>query len=485
MSSAQRAAWAASLLLAACGTADPVVVDHGFDMPERWAAQNDEGQAAASQATLGAWWTEFDDPALTAAVIEGLAHNHDLQATAARLEAAAAQAVIAGADLLPSASAGFNGVRNRVNFIGLPIPGATGGVFSNTINTFGVSLDLSWELDLWGRVRSGRAAALADWEAAAGDFAAARLSLVGQLTKAWFASLEAEQQVELADATVASFASTRDDVRDFYESGTREALDLRLAELNVASAQANRAARGEQLARARRQLEILLGRYPKGLVRPAGAFPSPTQTVPAGVPSEILRRRPDLRAAERRLAAAGARVDEAVAALYPRLSLTASGGTSSNELEDVLDTDFRVWSLAGNLLAPLFEGGRLRANVDRTDAQMREAAATYSAAVLRALSEVEIALAVERDLARQVETQSHAAEHAEEAAALARERYERGLVDFLFVADTQRQALQQQSLLITAQRQAVDARIDLYLALGGGFEQAPAAETTQPETERP
>jgi len=426
-------------------------------------------EPGAEGATLDRWWTGFGDPALTAAIVEGLAHNYDLQAAVARLDAAAAQATIAGADLVPTVSGGLSGARNRVNFIGLPIPGAAGGVLSSTTSSYGVSLDLSWELDLWGRVRSGHSAALADFEASAADLAAARLSLVGQVSKAWFATVEAREQLDLAVATVESYTATLADVEQLYARGTRDAFDVRLARLNLASAEANRDARREQQERARRQLELLLGRYPAGAMAPGRAFPDTYAAVPAGIPSAVLRRRPDLRAAERRLAASGARVDEAVAALFPRLSLTASGGTSSDSLADVLDTDLRVWSLAGNLLAPLFEGGRLRAAVQLSEAQLREATADYSGAVLRALSEVETSLAVERHLALQEASRRAAAEHAVEALSLAQDRYDRGIADFLSVADSQRQALAQRSQLLTVQRQRLEARIDLFLALGGGF----------------
>ncbi len=439
-------------------------LDLGVAVPLDWQALPAAARRAGELDEM--WWTGFDDPGLDAAVVEALARNHDLRAVAARLDAAVAQATIAGADLYPAVNLSLNGGRSRQNFIGLPIPG---GALSSTSSSYGVGLNLSWELDLWGRVRSGRAAAVADVAAAAADWHAARLSLVGQTAKAWFAVVAAQRQRRIAEQSLASSRETTVDVRRLYERGARPSLDLHLAELGLASGGAVLEQRDELLQRALRQLELLLGRYPEGRVAPGDRLPESFVAVPAGVPSALLNRRPDLVAAERRLAAAGARTDQANAALYPRISLTASGGTASAELEDLVDRGFRVWSLAGNLLAPLFEGGRLRADVARNEAQQRAAAAEYTSAVLRAFTEVETVLAVASHLQLQERHRQNAAEHARQALVLARDRYRRGIGDFLVVAESQRQSLAQESAWLAARRQRIEARIDLFLALGGGF----------------
>ena len=191
--------------------------------------------------------------------------------------------------------------------------------------------------------------------------------------------------------------------------------------------------------------------------------------MPAGLPAELLSRRPDLVEAERRLAASWARVSEAKRALYPRLSLTGSNGKASADLGDLLDGDFAVWSLAANLTQPLFQGGRLRAGVELAESRRDEAAAVFTAAVLRALAEVEGGLAADRFLAGQEEALRGAAASAAAAQRLAQERYLQGVTDIVTLLDAQRRAHEAKSQLLDVRKQQIDNRIDLHLALGGDF----------------
>jgi outer membrane protein TolC len=189
------------------------------------------------------------------------------------------------------------------------------------------------------------------------------------------------------------------------------------------------------------------------------------------LPADLVSRRPDLIASERRLAAAGARVTEARRALYPRLSLTASGGRSSNALKDLLDGDFAVWNLVSNLTQPLFQGGRLRAGVDLATSNSDRALALFADSVLRAFGEVETALAAEGYLAQQEVSLRSAAAEASASQILATERYAQGLVDMATLLEAQRRSFEAESQLLSVRRQRLDARIDLHLALGGDFEQ--------------
>jgi NodT family efflux transporter outer membrane factor (OMF) lipoprotein len=270
-----------------------------------------------------------------------------------------------------------------------------------------------------------------------------------------------------------SFQDVADEVRSRYERGLRPAVELRLALSNLAASRALHEGRLEQLDRLTRQLEVLLGRYPSGTLLqefPAEELRPLPEPVPAGIPAEIVSRRPDLAAAERRLAAADQRWLQARRSLYPQLSLTASGGRLSADFDDLLDGDFSVWSIAGNLLQPIFQGGRLRANVDRTDALSREALERYAGALLNAYSEVESALAAEQRL---VEREGHLAETArqlEAALRLAEERYRLGVGDYLTVLTSQSNLLNAESSLIDVRRSLLANRVDLHLALGGGFE---------------
>ncbi len=417
------------------------------------------------------WWSSFKDAQLDSLVAEVLWRNYDLAAVAASLDAAAARARIAGADVWPTLDLGLSGARRKQNFIGLPIgpPGGGGAVLSTTSNSFGLSASSAWELDLWGRIRAGKRGALADVQAAAADLEAARLSLAAMTAKAWFGASEALLQVRLAQTTSDSYGRTGDWVRDRYDRGLRSSLDLRLALANAASAAATTALREQLLDVATRQLEIILGRYPAAAIALQDSlFPVPPP-VPAGLPSTLLLRRPDLIAAERRLVAADARLAEAWRAQFPRLGLTGSAGTSSSELADLLDNDFSVWSVAGNLLQPLFQGGRLRAGVDLAAAGVKQAAAAYASRLLQAFAEVESALAAEQLLARREHQQAIAAEQSVAARQLAEDRYHAGLEPYVTVLEAQRRGLVAESLLLAIRRQRLDARVNLHLALGGGF----------------
>jgi NodT family efflux transporter outer membrane factor (OMF) lipoprotein len=432
--------------------------------PESWVAR-----AAEAESVQGDWWLRFQSQDLNAVVEDTLQNNPDLRAAEARLAAAASLARIAGADRYPNLDLEFAAARQRQNFVGLPIPGS-GGVLSRTFNNFGVGLSTSWELDIWGRIRAGHKAALEDVLSSAESLRAVRQSLAAQAAKAWFAAVEARQQLDLAQRTVASFKGTESQVRDRFERGVRPALDLRLARVNVAAAEANQHLWEQQLAQATRQLEILQGRYPDGRSKIVHEMPSLPGPVPVGLPAEMLQRRPDLLALEHRLVANGFRVDEAKAALYPRISLTSGIGTTSDELSDLLDSDFYVWNVIGNVLQPVFEGGRLIAGVDLAAAEEYEALSDYAGAVLRAYSEVETVLATEGHLADRVKSLGKAATEARAAERLSEERYRMGLEDFITVSESQRSALEAQSRQLTALRQQLDQRVDLHLALGGGFE---------------
>jgi NodT family efflux transporter outer membrane factor (OMF) lipoprotein len=418
----------------------------------------------------GDWWNSFNDPGLDQTVRLVLVRNHDLKAAAARVDQAAALARIAGADLKPTLDLGFNPTRRRMNFIGFPIGGGSSDVVSTTTTQYGLSLNTTWEVDLWGRLGDQTAAALADLQAAENDFYGACLSLAGQTVKTWLAIGEAEQQKALAKATVESYRTSAKQVQSRYEKGLRPSLDVRLSLTSLNGAEALFQNWSQQLDSAKRQLELLLGRYPGGKVMAPAELAELPSAIPGGLPAELVARRPDLCAAERRFAASQSRWSAAKSALYPRLSLTASGGTASEDLKDLLDLDFRVWSLAANLVQPLFQGDRLRAGRDQAEAAAQEALEKYAGAVLNAYAEVESALAAEGFLIRRESSLAEAAEQAEAAKLLADDRYQSGLEDYITVLESQRRALESQSALLTVRRLRLENRVDLYLALGGGFE---------------
>ena len=474
-----------SVSCASMGATAPAVEqpDIGVAVPEAWTtpklpatdvAPADEREAADAEGLAPDWWTDFGDPALDQAVQQALEQNRDLVAAASRLEQAAADSRIAGSGLLPTVQVGFNGSRRKQNFIGFPIPGSAGAVLSTVSANMGVSLDTTWDADLWGRLRAGARASLADLQATAADYRGAQLSIAGQTVKAWLAAVEARQQISLAEATVVSFRGSSEQVRARFESGLRSSLDVRLSLSSLAGAEALLQQRRQQLDATQRQLGVLLGQYSRVDFPIATELPDVPAAVPAGLPADLVRRRPDLVAAERRLASVNQQLVVAERDLYPRISLTGSTGTASGALKSLLDPAFSVWSLAGSLLQPIFQGGRLRAGVDRAEARVDESLATYAAAALQAYAEVEAALAAEAFFQERLGYLAVSAEQARSAVVLAEDRYRSGLEDFVTVLESQRLALQADGELIAARRLLLENRVDLYLALGGGFHELEA-----------
>lgn len=458
-------------VLAGCATIEkPALEESGVTAPPAWTSEPTAGAPEAR------FIESFGDPGLAAAVVRALGSNQDLLAAAARVDAASAEARIAAADLYPQVGIGASAQRRGQAFIGLPVPGSGGEPLRTTATTYGVSLDVSWEADLWGRVRATRAAALAEFAATDRDVAALRLSLAAQTGKAWFTAAEAALQLDLAERTLASYRSGAESVRRRYELGLVGPLDLRLALTNEHGAEALVAARRDALLRARRQVETLGGLYPAGTIAVPALLPELPGPVPAGLPAEMLARRPDLAAAQNRALAANARTAAAHAARFPSFAITANGGLSSNEVQDILSGDFRVWSLVANVLQPVFQGGRLAAAEDAAEARAREALHRFASLALDAFREVEDSLASERLLGDRMRALSDTVTQAVAAETLATSQYEAGLIDYLGVLEAQRRALDAQSALLAVRRERLSNRIDLHLALGGDFA-APLDET--------
>ncbi len=433
-------------------------------LPTDWTAGGTSGPLAD-----GVWWRSYDAPALWAAVEEALLANPDLRASAARVAAAAAQARIAGSERFPSAILVADAQRQKQIFVGLPVPGGA-DVLESTSTRWGVSFAVSWEADVWGRMAAVTNAAERDALAAAADDRAARESLAAQTAKAWFAWQAGRELVAVAGEAQASFERTLALVRERFGRGRASAFDVKLAEAELAGARAQVTARTETAERALRQLELLLGRYPAGaLDAPLGLPPAPPAP-PAGAPGELIARRPDLAAAEARVAAADERLHAARADLYPRLTLAGLVGRSGDEPSDLVEPDFSIWSVAGGIVLPLFQGGRLRAAIERQDAELAAALAELESALLGALGEVELALVSERRLVALEDQTRVARDESEAARALAEERFAAGRLDVLELLVADRRALDAASALTEVRRRRLAARADLHLALGGGFE---------------
>ncbi len=457
---------AAAALAAACSR--PVSLPERqlqVPVPESWSgAVADRAQPASD------WWAYFGDPGLDAAVRSALDCSRTLRSALARIEAAVEERRIAGATAWPEVGVGINRLRQRQNFVGLPFPGLKDRVLSNTFGTAGLTLNLSWEADLWQRVAARKVEADAGVAARAADLAAARLSLSGQVAKAWFAAVEAQGQVALAEATVEHLETVSERTRERYRFGSRSPVDVRVADGNVARARSSLKERERQRDLFVRQVEVLACEYPAGKLAPSPALVDLPDRVPAGLPSDLVRRRPDMVAAEQGLLAADARTVQSKAALRPGFSLTSSLGTSSNTLLDLVNPGLRVWSLALGLAEPVFSRGRLRAGVRSARALARSAAADYESRIWTAYLEVESALASEAALREQRSALADSRRITDEAAALAESRYAAGMGDVFAVLGLRQTALETRSAILALRRAQVDNRVELHLALGGGFE---------------
>lgn len=444
-----------SLMVSACvHLEEPDAADLTVEVPAGWTA------VEASDPLVGGWLMDFEDLRLPELMEEALASNLNLQVAAARMEQAVQLARIEGADRWPDLALAGSARRQMSNNLSEP-------VFRTRFDRFDLGFQASWELDIWGKVRARGLAANADAAAAMRDLEAVRLSLAGQVAGAWFSALAAGQQRHLAEETLASFQSNMTSVEERFQRGLIPALDLRLSRANVANAEATLRQREREADLAVRQLEVLLGRYPAARLELEPELPALPTQVPAGMPSTLLERRPDIQAASQRLQGADARLFESRRALLPSINLTGSYGSASDDLSNLLEDGFDVWSLVGGLTAPLFQGGRLRANVARSEAALAEALATYQQTVLTAFREVEAALAGEAFLREQLSALEEAAAQSTGAQELAEERYERGLVDIITVLESQRRAFTSRSAVLSAQNALLQNRLALYLALGG------------------
>ena len=433
---------------------------HGVQSPDQFG-----GQASETVPFEDGWVADFKDDSLETLITEALEHNYNLQAAAARVEAAHASFQSANAGWKPTLNLSQNDSRTKTVFN--PFAGT---LQSRYINRFDLGVNLSWELDVWGRLRSQSRAALADLEAAETVYMSAYLSLAANTAGAWFNLVESELQVRLNEETLESFEANLQVVEESFRRGIpNRALDVRLTRANVESARSNLALRKRQRDAAKRALETILGRYPSAEMEVTSDLPSLENTVPTGLPSELLLRRPDILTAERQLAAATERLKASKRSLLPSIRLTSSAGTTSNELADLLDPERLAMSLAGSLSQPLYQGGRLRANIRLSDARVKEAMAQFSQRVLTAFQEVETLLAAESFLLEQETALRASTTESIEAETLAKEQYERGLVDIITVLESERRAFNARSSLLNLSNLRLQNRLDLYLALGGHF----------------
>jgi multidrug efflux system outer membrane protein len=385
------------------------------------------------------------------------------------VEQSRAVARVARSEWLPTLNADPSWQRQRFSPNQVPSFGAL------TANTFSTPLDLSYEIDLWGRVRRGFESARADAQASLAVFHNVLLTLHSDVAQNYFALRALDAEIATVTATVDLRKEQVRLVRSRFEGGIGNELDVARAETELATTEAEAAALAKRRAELENALAVLVGENPATFRLAAAASgdavkwnPAPPE-IPAGLPADLLERRPDVAEAERQLAAANARIGVAKAAFFPSIHLTGSGGYVSGDIDNLFNWDSRVWSIGPSISLPIFAGGRNLANYKRSKSALEEAIARYRQQILVAFGDVENSLAGIRYLSDQAGAQDRAVANARRAASLATERYRAGIVSYLEVVDANREALQVERGRAQLAGQRLTASVQLIKALGGGW----------------
>jgi multidrug efflux system outer membrane protein len=435
----------------------------GTQIPPAWKSESGSGEVTDD------WLQTFNDPTLDAIVAEAIANNLDLRQAADRVAVARQSAVVVGARLLPHLG-GQAGVKSSHDF-------GDEKYVDHTFNDWYAALGMSWELDIWGRLRASRAAAEAGFEVTALDFAYARQSLAATVAMSWYLTTEAHQLLALAERSVRVYGDLFDLANIKHTSGKSSELDVVDARARLESAQSALEGARNTYGEARRTLELLLGRYPAAEIEAATAYPPLPPATGAGVPASLLKRRPDIVAAERRVLATFRQEEAARLALLPDFSISLVGERLSDHLIRQLDLNPWLVSASLGMVIPIYEGGALRAKVKIATAQQAEAVAHYGSVVLSAFREVEDTLAGEQILTKRLHYEQRALADRNRAVQLATVQYQAGKRDLLWVEQLQTEQIVVEERVIQLRNAQIINRIQLHLALGGGFDaSSPMAE---------
>ncbi|WP_434574931.1 efflux transporter outer membrane subunit [Pseudomonas sp. Z3-6] len=453
---------AASLLLAACAT--PLSTpDSGIQPPQAWQSLD----TPSAQAVNLQWWTHFGSPQLNRLIEQARLDSHDLAAAMARVRQAEASAVIAGAPLLPAVTAGLNGNRQEL-MRGKGYSQLDVDRDNRTIDYYDANLSATYELDFWGGKRAARDSALKTLSASQFDRATVELTLLSGVANSYTQAFSLREQQRIAEQNLDNAQRVLDLVQTRYDAGSATALELS-QQKSLVAAQQRRVPQVQQQAReALITLATLLGQPVQSVRLDDDSFDHLYwPAIDAGVPSELLRRRPDIAAAEARLAAAQADITVARAAMLPTMTLGLSLATGADIADQLLRNN--VYNLTAGLAAPIFNNGRLKAERDKASARQEELLELYRAAIINGFADVEKALNGIHGLDRQRQWQSEELHQAQTAFDIAQRRYQAGAEDLLTVLETQRTLYAAQDMNVQLRLARVQASVALYRALGGGW----------------
>ncbi len=437
------------------------------------AAKQWKAAQPADDLERGRWWTLFKDADLDALQEQAMAANQDLKAAAARVAQARALRGRARSEQFPDLDAGFGPMRQRVANAARGLPD---GAPNSPETLWRAQAGVSYEVDLFGRVASSVDAATADAQQSAALFQSVRLALQADVAQAYFLIRRLDAEHELYRGTVQLRGQTLELVERRYTEGDIGELDVARAKSELAAAQSESLGIARQRAAAEHALAILLGKTPAQFSMAPRPLDRVAVDIPAGLPSSLLERRPDIAAAERAMAAANARIGSAKAAFFPRLNITGAFGYESSELGNLFEWGSRAFllgPLVGTALTlPIFDGGRRQAGLDRARAQYEEEVAVYRQTVLQAFREVEDGLSSLRILGDQTEVQEAAVSSSGRAAELSQLQYREGSISYLDVIDADRMVLQQKRAAVLLDGLRAHVAVDLIRAIGGGWDEA-------------
>ena len=416
----------------------------------------------------GTWWEIFGDSTLNELESQATQANQQLKASIARVEQARATARVARSELLPTVNFDASYTRQRYS------PNQVPSFGSLTVNNFQTPLDLSYEVDLWGRIRRGFESARAEAAASVATFQNVLLTLQSDVAQNYFLLRSLDAEIASVTSTVGFRKEQLQLVRSRFEGGIGNQLDIARAETELATTEAELASLAQRRVELENALAILAGSIPSEFKLAAIGHantnwnPLPP-AVPAGLPADLLERRPDVAEAERQLAAANARIGVAKAAFFPVVRLTGSGGYVSADVDNLFNWESRVWSIGPSISLPIFAGGRNRANYKFSEAAYAEAVAKYRQQILVAFGDVENSLAGIQHLEAQAAAQNRAVANSRRAVALATERYRSGIVSYLEIVDASRDALQTERGSAQIAGERLVRAVQLIKALGGGW----------------
>jgi len=467
------------LAFAACAPVGPDYTPPAYHAEENWHSELTEGLAAqnAKPEELSRWWASFDDPVLSNLIDMAVAGNLDLQQAYARLREARARLGISRAAEFPTLDAGGSATRSYSN--------------RQTRNLYNAGFDAGWELDIFGGVRRSLETAQDDLDASTEDLRDVLVSLLGEVASNYIDVRTTQARLSAATQNIKAQEDTFQLTTWRYQAGLSDELAVQQARYNLASTRAQLPGLRTNLEANLNRLAVLLGKEPgqiHELLKEAASIPAPPLTVAVGVPAEALRQRPDLRRAERQLAAATARIGVATADLYPKFRLSGSIGLDSIDSADILAPASRSYNFGPSFSWPIFDAGQIRRNIEVQSALQEQQYLQYRSVLLSALEEVENALTSYVEEQRRHQSLTEAARAAAAAAGLAKDKYQAGLQGFSTVLDAQRSQLSFEDQLAQSQGAVSTDLVRLYKALGGGWqnlaadpvEPKPATEVPQP-----